>query len=109
MDYLKRISAYLESVAAPVVYLVPNSSAFALDGPGSDGISQGGGHFIGCYWNICPVLRAEYCYTVYTLCFSTTFLEIPPETVYSELFYRIRAEHWVRGTELIIIPKKNHF
>ena len=103
MDHLKTISVYFTTCGAPPVYLVPNGSAFALEGPGSDGICQGAGHFIGCYWNICPVLKAEFCYTLYTLCFSTTFLEIPSETIYSELFYRIRPEHWVSGIYLLYL------
>ena len=95
LDQLKGIFTYLTESGAPTVYVTPNASAFALDGPGSDGICQGAGYFIGCYWNYCPVLREEYCYTVYTMCFSTTFLDMPCETIYSELFYRIRPEHWV--------------
>ena len=94
-DYIKKIFSYLNESGAPSVYVSPNASAFALEGPESDGVCQGAGFFIGCYWNYCPVLRKEYCYVLYTICFSTTFLEMPDETVYSELFYRIRPDHWV--------------
>ena len=81
---------------APTVYLVPNLSSFSLDGPGSDGIEQGAGYLLGCYQNYCPCLQTEFCYFLYTICFSTTFLEIPPESIYSEVVHRIRPEHWVR-------------
>ena len=95
MAQLKNIYNYFLAVDAPPVCLVPTLSSFYLEGPGSDGVEQGAGYFLGCYMNYCPRLQSDYCYSLYTVCFSTTFLEIPAESIYSEVVHRIRPEHWV--------------
>lgn len=100
--FLKTIYEFFISMDAPPVCLVPTLSSFSLDGPGSDGVEQGAGFFMGCYLNYCPRLRMDYCYSIYTICFSTTFLEIPAETIYSEVVHRIRPEHWV-GFSIVIV------
>ena len=106
MAQLKNIYNYFITMDAPPVCLVPNLSSFCLEGPGSDGVEQGAGYLLGCYMNYCPRLQSDYCYSLYTICFSTTFLEIPAESIYSEVVHRIRPEHWVSSLFLILFLNK---
>ena len=92
---LKTLHQYFVAAGAPSVYVVPNFSSFCFDGPGSEGLEQGEGFFIGTYSSVCPHLKAEYVYAVYTTCFSTTFLDIPYESVSADVSHRIRPNHWV--------------
>lgn len=92
---LKSLYQYFIDAGAPAAYVVPNFSSFSFDGPGSDGLAQGEGFFIGSYSSVCPHLRADYLYAVYTICFSTTFLDLPYEAISAEIVHRIRPHHWV--------------
>ena len=92
---LKILYQYFVDAGAPTVYVVPNYSSFLFDGPGSEGLAQGEGYFIGSYSSVCPHLKADYLYAVYTTCFSTTFLDLPYEAISAEVAHRIRPHHWV--------------
>ena len=92
---LQFLHQYFATAGAPSVYVVPNFSSFCFDGPGSEGLEQGEGFFIGTYSSVCPHLKADFVYAVYTTCFSTTLLDIPYAAVGADIAHRIRPHHWV--------------
>ena len=95
MGLLEAIMTYFNQVGAPVVYSVPNISCFGLEGPGADGLEQGEGFIIGCYMGKCSLLDAEYCYAIYSICFSTSFVDLPYDFVYGEINHHLTSTHWV--------------
>lgn len=105
MVHLETILGYLVASDAPTVCLVPDRGSFGLEGPGSDGVEQGAGYLLGCYTHYCPQLQSDYCYSLYTICFSTTSLEIPAESICSEVVHRIRPEHWVNSYSQSFLSK----
>ena len=86
---------YFSSCNAPTVYAVPDLSCFRLDGVGADGVEQGAGFFLGCYLGACEKLKGNYCYAIYSMCFSTSFAPIPHEAIYAEINHFIQPLHWV--------------
>ena len=81
---------------APKVHIKPSICRFSLDGPGADGLEGDDNHFLGCYTRFCPRLSQTYRYCVYSVCLSSTLVDLPFDTYVPAISFRIRPQHWVR-------------
>ena len=96
MPQFETMMTYLVAVVSPVANVVPSLSCFGVEGVGSDGVEQGAGFFLGYYERNCPILKSRFCYAIYTVCFSTSFVDLPYEAIYAEINHNMQPRHWVR-------------